>query len=323
MSIVNHNYNVQSSLDWWTATKILENPSFQAFQKGEIPLVCIPDAVPPHHIDSIRFDATALAATGFGAAAGVGASRSQQARIRRNVVQTWLQSPNTSPSTFLMGDMDARQKLLKFVDIIRCNLQQQQQQQQTASIDDDNDHQDQELCLQGHHRHPLTSLPPALVELSYLNYEPGAYYKRHVDVIDDKSNTQTSGQDDDAVSRQRRGRQHKRAISMILFLGDGSNNNIDGFYSDCDDDDCYSSSQRPWDVRKDGGALRIHDSPFVQFTGQPLKRSSDDMDTPTLFSDIPPTSGTMVLFHSAQIPHEVLETNRNRVCVVAWFCTPV
>ena len=39
--------------------------------------------------------------------------------------------------------------------------------------------------------------------------------------------------------------------------------------------------------------------------------------------DVLPEAGTLVLFRSPQIEHEVLETRRPRHCVVGWFCAEV
>ena len=67
---------------------------------------------------------------------------------------------------------------------------------------------------------------------------------------------------------------------------------------------------RPWDVKVDGGALRIYTSEEETSTRGALAQDS---------FDIAPTPGTMLLFDSAVVPHEVLETHRNRLCVVGWF----
>jgi hypothetical protein len=37
------------------------------------------------------------------------------------------------------------------------------------------------------------------------------------------------------------------------------------------------------------------------------------------YEDIPPAGGTLVLFKSNIIPHEVLDTNTERVAVVGWY----
>jgi hypothetical protein len=51
-----------------------------------------------------------------------------------------------------------------------------------------------------------TTLNPAIPpELSYLLYEPGAHYQKHVDLIQKQKNAIT--------------REHERVVSMILYLG--------------------------------------------------------------------------------------------------------
>lgn len=110
---------------------------------------------------------------------------------------------------------------------------------------------------------------PELVELSYLIYgETGAYYDRHIDAI--------------------RNGTHQRRFSFIIYLG-GVNDN---------DGPCMN----PWNIERDGGALRIYDGESSQ-----------------ILCDVVPESGTLVVFSSTSVWHEVLPVLRKRVCVVGWF----
>jgi Rps23 Pro-64 3,4-dihydroxylase Tpa1-like proline 4-hydroxylase len=258
------------------------DPAFQAFRSGKVPLVFIPDALPTAMISSLLFDASALAATGFGATAGVGASRSHESQIRRNVHQVWLQSPGSNNNNLLVGDLDARKRLSQFIENLRTSLVQESS---TSDIGDCNG--------------AVRILPPEFVELSYLLYKPGSYYKRHVDTIKKSATTTNASVHDDDDNDDTR---YERAVSIILYLG--SNNDA-------------SDELRPcWDPERDGGALRVHGREFASLTGSPVKVFAHDGE---VFSDIAPLAGSMLLFDSKKVPHEVMETRRNRVCLVGWF----
>ena len=72
----------------------------------------------------------------------------------------------------------------------------------------------------------------------------------------------------------------------------------------------------------DGGQLRV-------YSGTPLTETDEaaaaaaaatDMETDMETFDVPPNAGTLVLFSSAAIWHEVLPTRRERLVVVGWLC---
>jgi SM-20-related protein len=65
---------------------------------------------------------------------------------------------------------------------------------------------------------------------------------------------------------------------------------------------------------EDKGKLRMH----MDSGGDELPSGEDPC-----FMDIPPKGGTLVLFDSAQVPHEVLNTIAERVAIVGWFNRPV
>jgi Rps23 Pro-64 3,4-dihydroxylase Tpa1-like proline 4-hydroxylase len=82
-------------------------------------------------------------------------------------------------------------------------------------------------------------------------------------------------------------------------------------------------TDEPWDMEEHGGQLRI-------FLGQvdriPLGARDDSKEenvTTEHYMDIIPDLGTLVLFDSATVPHEVLPTKRDRLAVVGWFGTIV
>ena len=82
----------------------------------------------------------------------------------------------------------------------------------------------------------------------------------------------------------------RRRFSVLLYLTD------DGFDSDAD-----------------GGQLRIF-APDADGFGSP-----EDGASPLLM-EVPPTAGTLVLFSSGAVPHQVLPTRRERLCVAGWLC---
>jgi len=64
----------------------------------------------------------------------------------------------------------------------------------------------------------------------------------------------------------------------------------------------------------DGGCLRVHlDS------GQDFLPQGEDAN----YIDVEPKGGTLVLFKSDRIPHEVLDTQSERMAVVGWYNRPV
>jgi SM-20-related protein len=93
----------------------------------------------------------------------------------------------------------------------------------------------------------------------------------------------------DTVAFQRSERNYERCISILLYLGD--------------------TTTLDWDCNTDGGALRIYESDDFHFTSKNV----------TNYIDITPNPGTLVLFESDIVPHEVMITNRPRQAVVGWF----
>ena len=64
----------------------------------------------------------------------------------------------------------------------------------------------------------------------------------------------------------------------------------------------------------DGGQLRIH----LDSGGDYLPEGETER-----FIDINPKGGTLVIFKSDQVPHEVLDTEAERGAIVGWFNRPV
>ena len=94
----------------------------------------------------------------------------------------------------------------------------------------------------------------------------------------------------------------KRKVSLLLYLNNDT-----------------------WDAKKDGGVLRAYIRPpqmqqQQQGTVRKRKRSSiDGKESAITHQDIIPKGGTLVLFDSASVEHEVLPTDRERWAVVGWF----
>lgn len=213
--------------------------------------------MPMDIIEDLKEDAKALRAAGFGNEAGIVAPGSSESAFRRNVHQIWLQSPGAVPAIpkYLVGRMEAREQLQRnFVDVIRDRLEE------------------------------TRKLPPNLVELSYLSYRPGSYYRKHVDKP--------------AFENSRRS--HERCVSLILYLGG-------------------DDSQNEWDCQRDGGALRVYN---IHDDGSSDGEITTELQKCDSFIDYAPLPGTMLLFDSRRVPHEVLETHRNRHCIVGWFGSP-
>ena len=125
-------------------------------------------------------------------------------------------------------------------------------------------------------------LDTSLMELLYAYYPPNGYYKRHVD----------AQSDDTDVSSWRQ-------YSFVLYLNDSSLST-------------NTTDHRPVVA---GGQLRLYrDGGGDSFVG------TDGGDHPwPNFVDVVPNGGTLVLFCSQLIPHEVLWTHSERAAVVGWF----
>ncbi len=230
-------------------TAITTNVAFQSFCRGNKHIVCIEDALSEETISGLRQDASSLRAAGFGAASGV-ASKFALQNIRHGVHQIWLLSPGSPSLQALVGSIDSRKELQRLMETIR-----------------------QELCNDDR------ILPSEFVELSYLFYDEGSFYKKHIDTI---------------IQREEKG--YERCVSLILYLGDPS------------------FDESVWDCELDGGALRVYNSDHVKVDDVNFVVNRDDGH-----ADISPSPGTLVLFDSAVVSHEVMATYRSRAAIVGWF----
>ena len=97
--------------------------------------------------------------------------------------------------------------------------------------------------------------------------------------------TVDSVEDDANLSRRRRG------VSFICYL-----------------------NERGW-APTDGGALRVYLRDHIKSTEEGVSLPDQ---SPAHF-DIMPEGGTLVLFDSKRVWHEVMPTKRERACLVGWF----
>ena len=70
---------------------------------------------------------------------------------------------------------------------------------------------------------------------------------------------------------------------------------------------------KDWKEEK-GGKLRLH-----MDSGGDFLPAGEEPN----FQDVDPCGGTLVLFESDKLPHEVLDTQAERVAVVGWYNRPV
>lgn len=168
-------------------------------------------------------------------------------------------------------------------------------------------------------------------EAAYLYYEKGGYYDWHFDTPSDRAATATAAAATiktkvDANTKDKK-THHRRAFSFLLYLG--------GHEPDPD-----TGIVPPWDADKDGGELRVFpsislDDQHRRINGVP-KKTNGNVDANSLpggrnrglvgdptgrtdFRDIVPQEGTLVIFKSEAICHQVLATNRERLVVVGWI----
>ena len=124
------------------------------------------------------------------------------------------------------------------------------------------------------------------MELQYLRYPGGGDNKRKKKSGFYGRHFDSSPEDESTC---------RRKVSLLLYLNDET-----------------------WDVTRDGGVLRAY-LPQSK-TAKKRKRNTDDLDEQRgSIQDITPTGGTLVLFDSASVEHEVLPTHRERWAVVGWF----
>ncbi|GAX12641.1 hypothetical protein FisN_13Lh109 [Fistulifera solaris] len=71
---------------------------------------------------------------------------------------------------------------------------------------------------------------------------------------------------------------------------------------------------KDWNSVKDAGQLRLH----FDSGGDELPPGESPF-----YKDVDPEGGTLVVFQSDAIPHEVLDTQKERIAIVGWFNRPM
>jgi hypothetical protein len=155
------------------------------------------------------------------------------------------------------------------------------------------------------------NIMPCESEAAYLYYQPGGYYQPHFDTPSRKATT--------TASRQKK---HRRGFSFLLYLGGGAVH--DGNQLSNKKRASHKDQSEPWSA-EDGGALKMYNPPLPLEDQQ--KRVSgqgcNDPDTTRGFKNIYPVAGSLVVFKSEAICHEVLETHRARLALVGWIHTNI
>ena len=151
---------------------------------------------------------------------------------------------------------------------------------------------------------PPVRLDDTLTELLYAYYPNGGYYRTHMDAIPNSMS-------------------YLRQYSFLLYLntcGDSSTDSTDGT--------TVTNDHHEWNTTTDGGQLRLYlnhqtENDATTTTTRTLDFTNDayqkEYDT---ILDVSPTNGTLVLFDSHVIPHEVLNTYRERYVIIGWFNRP-
>jgi len=124
------------------------------------------------------------------------------------------------------------------------------------------------------------------IELAYLAYPPGGYYRRHIDVPASRGGWLPRGRSqEDGGSFQQT--ELRRVVSFLIYLTEG------------------------W-TEAAGGELRV-------YTPSDGAGDSNGDSATESYVDVPPLAGSLVCFRSDCVDHEVLTTNRHRQCVVGWL----
>lgn len=263
-----------------------------------------------HDVERISQDVRTLREEGLlqGATVGTGDAARPDDAIRRSSVLGLM--PGPAPG---VGDFDTRLALSRAVDSLRA-----------------------QLATEPALAH-LEELTPFETELAYLHYPPGGYYTRHVDVPAANEGWRVIGRDPaDGTSLHRRER--RRTLSMLLYVNGGWRDEWGGqlrIYTDESNADDRSGTasadgSSPCQARGGGGA---HARGITMSTSAPValqqgrdaaieqRLSGAASGTSSNIIDVVPQGGTLVLFRSDLIEHEVLPTARDRQCVVGWFRT--
>ena len=133
------------------------------------------------------------------------------------------------------------------------------------------------------------------MELQYLRYPGGSSSNSSIEKKKKQSKMGFYGRHFDRDPDDVSGSTCRRKVSLLLYLNDET-----------------------WDAKRDGGVLRAY-LPAEEMTPKQSSDSDGKGSVVSSYKDIIPKGGTLVLFDSASVEHEVLPTHRERWAVVGWF----
>lgn len=239
----------------------------------------------PDTINLLRFDALRLQYAGQDHSAGVSLNNNPTgSRELRKCSQVWLQ--DVESRTGFLGPEYISELVTTIEDEVdgTCPLSRTELEIAEAEVAlSESDVIDKRI-----HRQET--------EAAYLYYNEGGYYDWHFDTPH-KYNPSAfpTGY-------------HRRAFSFLLYLGG------------------HENDAEPWNVEEDGGELRVYprislEDQHIRINGE-MKNVEGHVGDPTGrtdYTDITPQEGTLVIFKSEAICHQVMKTNRKRLVVVGWI----
>lgn len=243
----------------------------------------------PDTVNLLRFDALRLQHAGQDRSAGVSLNNNPSgSREIRKCSQFWLQDVE-SESGYL-GPNYIAELVSTIEDEVdgTCPLSRTELEISAAQAAAD----ESDVIVRRIHRQET--------EAAYLYYNEGGYYDWHFDTPH-KSNPS-------AVANPIPTGYHRRAFSFLLYLGG------------------HENDAKPWNVKEDGGELRVYprislEDQHTRINGE-MKNVEGHVGDPTGrtdYTDITPQEGTLVIFKSEAICHQVMKTNRKRLVVVGWI----
>jgi len=263
-------------------------PSSVAIDLAKTGVAVVKNYACPDTINLLRFDALRLQYAGQDIFAGV-SNNNNPSGIReiRRCSQFWLQDAE-SESGYLGPDYIS--ELVSTIEDEVDGMSPLSRNKHETAAANESDLIDQKI-----HRRET--------EAAYLYYNEGGYYDWHFDTPSQPHTTASASADPVPTGY------HRRAFSFLLYLGGDEND------------------AKPWNVKEDGGELRVYPrlslaDQHSRINGTTLKNVESHIGDPTGrtdYTDITPQEGTLVIFKSEAICHQVMKTNRKRLVVVGWI----
>ena len=236
---------------------------------------------------ALRADAISLRDLRYDTAAGIHAQGTKDTSIRV-CTHIWLEKTSDGFTPLIRNEADraARDYISAFTATLQGSVTGMSPYHDTTHSEDPNDYEGK-------------SIHPEETELAYLLYQPGGLYRSHID---------TPSSPRPSVSLIPGPRKHRRAFSFLLYLNED------------------------W-AESDGGQLRLFpplplEEQHRRARGgggggggglQPDDEGMKDHEEGRAWTDVLPEAGTLVVFKSEALPHEVRITRRAREAVVGWL----